>query len=369
MFPLGEEFLIDRRLLGRWLRAAREESFLTLRDVEFASGLGSSHVSKIERGCVALSVDTFARMCFVLGLPPGLPLEYCSFVGVTIYKVVFFNDAAVKERASRSGSMDSLIRKKISDFLAGIALTVSYLIKSSNPCVLVENIKFPLAIQLDKFRSFAKALTPEVDPESRRAILASISVGGFSYLKELGLVDDDMIESYLASVDNQSPTAYLPWIPVPKPPFFKGMFRQKNPLKRDIEIRISNHTPLDPQKKARLERKLCVDILNELPTMPGVSSENGYWKALVQLVLTLTSKPGAKAQLARDLKTSRQAVNKWFSGKGAPSAELTLQLLAWAAKSTQKRNAPGNAANTSKGKSAKRKASHENNRSKDLPET
>jgi transcriptional regulator with XRE-family HTH domain len=49
----------------------------------------------------------------------------------------------------------------------------------------------------------------------------------------------------------------------------------------------------------------------------------------VKRIAALTSPPGAKARLAEQFNTTRQAVNKWLSGKGAPNAELTLRLLVW----------------------------------------
>ena len=50
--------------------------------------------------------------------------------------------------------------------------------------------------------------------------------------------------------------------------------------------------------------------------------------------------PGEKARLARELTTTRQAVNKWLSGKGAPSAEITLRLLHWVVQQEQKTKSP-----------------------------
>ena len=63
--------------------------------------------------------------------------------------------------------------------------------------------------------------------------------------------------------------------------------------------------------------------------VPGMSSEIPTWKQIVAALKRLTKPSGAKAQLAKELKTSRQNVNKWLSGAGAPSAELTLEVFRW----------------------------------------
>ena len=76
--------------------------------------------------------------------------------------------------------------------------------------------------------------------------------------------------------------------------------------------------------------KLTVDMPPEAARFSGVSSEIPTWKQIVAALKRLTNSPGAKAQLAKDLKTSRQNVNKWLSGVGAPSAELTLAVFRWA---------------------------------------
>lgn len=75
--------------------------------------------------------------------------------------------------------------------------------------------------------------------------------------------------------------------------------------------------------------KLSVDKAPASGTVPGMSSEIPTWKQLVSALARLTKSPGAKAQLAKDLRTSRQNVNKWLSGAGAPSAELTLDVFRW----------------------------------------
>lgn len=77
------------------------------------------------------------------------------------------------------------------------------------------------------------------------------------------------------------------------------------------------------------ECKPTVDNAKSVNTMARVSSDIPTWKQIVAALKRLTDSPGAKAQLAADLKTSRQNVNKWLSGAGAPSAELTLEVFRW----------------------------------------
>src|ERR1044072_5689957 len=58
---------------------------------------------------------------------------------------------------------------------------------------------------------------------------------------------------------------------------------------------------------------------------------------------------GVKAELARKLNVTPQAVNQWLSGVSAPDAENTLQLLKWVtAEEAQKQRSPGSASNTAR---------------------
>jgi len=75
--------------------------------------------------------------------------------------------------------------------------------------------------------------------------------------------------------------------------------------------------------------KLVVDNGAASDTVSNMSSEIPTWKQIVAALKRLTKSSGAKAQLAKELKTSRQNVNKWLSGAGAPSAELTLEVFRW----------------------------------------
>ena len=83
------------------------------------------------------------------------------------------------------------------------------------------------------------------------------------------------------------------------------------------------------QRGALADGKPIVDTATAADTIARVSSDIPTWKQMVAALKRLTNSPGAKAQLAADLKTSRQNVNKWLSGAGAPSAELTLEVLRW----------------------------------------
>jgi transposase-like protein len=54
------------------------------------------------------------------------------------------------------------------------------------------------------------------------------------------------------------------------------------------------------------------------------------WRSLRQRLVAVLQEPGAKTKLARKMGVSRPAVSQWIADDGtAPTAEMTLQLLAW----------------------------------------
>lgn len=110
------------------------------------------------------------------------------------------------------------------------------------------------------------------------------------------------------------------------------------------------------------ESKLIVDTEAAETIVRNVSSaaEIPTWKEIVRELKRLTDSPGAKAQLAGDLKTTRQNVNKWLSGHGAPSAELTLAVLRWVINTGRKKQKnSGDASGTTGAETRKRKSSNE----------
>jgi transcriptional regulator with XRE-family HTH domain len=122
-----------------------------------------------------------------------------------------------------------------------------------------------------------------------------------------------------------------------RPAFLDGLPAALRSLMARVEQRSIHET--DAKRS-----KLSVDILSGPAIFSGMSSGNAYWKSLAKRLGAVTAARGAKAQLAHELKVTRQAVNNWISENSAPSAELTLRLLNWVerAEAQQTKN-PGSA--------------------------
>jgi DNA-binding phage protein len=78
-----------------------------------------------------------------------------------------------------------------------------------------------------------------------------------------------------------------------------------------------------------LSAKKSFDELYVTSSLHSVMNQASLWEQLLARLEKLTAKRGAKAKLARDLGLTQQAVTKWFSRTGEPSAEVVLKLLEW----------------------------------------
>jgi len=61
---------IIRKVIGQRIRHYREESRLTLRDLEVISGVGHSWIAKVEKGQINLQIDSLIKLLAALEIQP-----------------------------------------------------------------------------------------------------------------------------------------------------------------------------------------------------------------------------------------------------------------------------------------------------------
>jgi hypothetical protein len=84
------------------------------------------------------------------------------------------------------------------------------------------------------------------------------------------------------------------------------------------------------------------------------------WGHLRQRLIAVLREPGAKTKLAHTMGVSRPAVSQWIAEDGtAPTAEMTLQLLAWVQAEEVKPKSPGRAETRPEPKTQPWKSSYE----------
>jgi len=88
---------------------------------------------------------------------------------------------------------------------------------------------------------------------------------------------------------------------------------------------FSQEHPEQPPHSVKNKQQPVVDKYLPPDMIPAMAS-GSYWPELRRRLRKAMAKHGAKARLARDLRVTRQAVDKWISGASAPSAEIALDL-------------------------------------------
>ena len=317
-----EDSKLDKELLGKMLRVVREEGFLTVRDVASATGLDFSHLSQIELGRPNISVDTFVRICAALGIPPGILVETCLFVSRSIYHVNWLNDEALKQWADMR-NLAEVEKKECADFIAGSALVLSYLLKSSNPLFFVERIEFVVQEQKGRFEDFARGFSPSKVPETRRALLLNLVADTWSTLRDLALLDDSFLEKYLAQNKAKLPKDRKPWIPAPSQAYFREFAGEVNPLHRDIDVLIS------ATKRYNRQRQAKKTTLTNVSEVVNVRTMKPHLPILLGRLQMATTNRGGKTALAKFLQVPLARVSQWLTGDREPGGETTLRLLEW----------------------------------------
>ena len=329
VLPVFEDLLLDRVRLGLILREARDSVGLTVRDVAARVGLTNSHISKIELGQIQVSADTFVRVCLALSLPPGLILESCVLVSRGIHEASAYNDPAVLEMASKSGRVDYALRETIADFIAGSALLASYLLKSSAPQNLLDRIDFPIPPQKECFRGLVKEVESGMLPIERNEILVHLVTDCYRTLTKMGLLRKEFVTDYVVLCSEENRGFSLPWVPLPKPPFYGDTLPTPNPLASDIHVLISN---LKRDRRVKAARKKELTKASHLIESGGDMKTEPQWPVLKMRLQKAMEQTGARAALVKVLKVDPTQISQWLSdSKSArePGGEYTLQLLKW----------------------------------------
>lgn len=293
-----------------------------MREVSIASGLSFSHISKIELGQLDVSADKFIRFCFALGIPPGILLESCTFLSRAIYHVIWLNDDNLRAWAKQR-SLNDVERRACADFIAGTALVLSYLLKSSNPAFLLERIDFPVQEQKKRFADFFASVPQSEPPENRRALIFNLIADEWATLKDLRLIEDSFLEKYLELNKSKPITERKPWIPVPKQAYFQESAGVIDPLRKDIAVLLSSH---NRDTKRRKSEKTALTNINTFVKFPSMKP---HLPILLERLKVATNQRGAKSELAKFLGIPLVRVSQWLSGDREPGGETTLRLLEW----------------------------------------
>lgn len=210
-----ETFEFNRAVVGELLKSARDSLGIRLKDVEMGTGVAASHIWNIERGKKDVTVERLARLCLFYGFSPALVIE----AGLTVKWEPI--KAAADENAGRIAkelgwSRPSQARRDIiAEFVAALAVIMTYLLRSCRASLFVELFSMPSFELKHRFRLVSHKFEFGIPPFERMIWLQHMPVLPEKPLLQCGLLRSKDVESYEQLIASDLPGIPRPWIPKP----------------------------------------------------------------------------------------------------------------------------------------------------------
>jgi transcriptional regulator with XRE-family HTH domain len=339
-----DTFLFDRSEVGKILKTARGLLNLTLKEVEACAGIAASHIWSIERGAKEVALERVLKLAIFYGFPPGLVIE----AGIRVNSEPI-RKAAAEWISTQTGDLhDEATREMYAELVAGFAVILAYLLRSTRPGFLIETFAFPTFEMKNRFRRLAGNMEYGMPPTQRTQILIRLPLDPVPPLVAHRLLDPQDAEKFCALARAGTLPFSLPWNPVPRyclPSLTEAIHIEPMSVEEFAYIQSLTDRTNEKMMKAgvvnrpkssqapELDKNNLTTNAESATSLPMQSTAPKSWKDLRAGLQALTAERGAKAQLAADLKVSRQVVTSWLKKKKAnePSADFTLRLLAWVA--------------------------------------
>ena len=154
-------------------------------------------------------------------------------------------------------------------------------------------------------------------PASRVGAVDFLRADAFDWLE---IVPDSKLNDFISAITDFAETT-LKGYPKDDPDTLAARRSQMRAFETRRDSKLSER--VKTSSSILVDKAASPDSLHAMKALPKT------WVQLRDNILKRTKESGAKAQLARDVGVSRQAVNKWLNQGVEPSAEITLRLLAW----------------------------------------
>jgi transcriptional regulator with XRE-family HTH domain len=207
----------DKSRVGVLLKAARERLGAKLKDVESASGISASHIWNIETGKKDVTVERMLRLACFYGFNPGLLLETGFLVDRAPFVTSTATDPEFLELVKRGRKSGARRGELLAEYVVGCAVIFTYLLRSSQPMLLIENFPWPNFVVKNRFRVKATKLALHMSPNERMLTCVNLVAKPLTTLRAFELHDEAEAEDFIASADHGRLPFQLPWNPVPQP--------------------------------------------------------------------------------------------------------------------------------------------------------
>lgn len=306
----------SRADLGGLLKSVREQSGLSLREVQALSGIKNSEISKIEHGQQDCRLETFFKLVTALGLNPGHVLDDLITTTFFQFQLALQSDAEFEAWCRRhnkwpypSGFFDVPLVTQVASY----ASVAAQIVRCSDPVRLAVRLQYPDESTRLAFVRFAEKLTGVVRPRERQAMLRSLQTRPFGALKELGVFVEESLSQF-AFLANEAYKSYL------EDPEHKTR-------KSVLPTRSRHGVPFWFPWLQLISDAKKVDTAAGSNYEAGTVMKN-LWTPWMKRLEKVCAQDGAKARCAREVNVSRQLVAKWLEGT-EPTADFALRLILW----------------------------------------
>ncbi|MBI2928048.1 MAG: helix-turn-helix transcriptional regulator [Verrucomicrobia bacterium] len=332
----SSELILARSALGWYIRTARLEAGLSLRDVERISGVNNSEIYMIEAGRQDARLDSFNRISSALGLPPGWAIDDTLWSKASFYMSALLKDPEFLALAAEMGGAELGPTEGLAAVLGNCCALAAQLARACAPRRFAARIRYPSEKVQDAFNAFAEQMDGTQTFAARAAILAGLRHRPLAELKAHGLFLQSLLdrfhEQWLKNpargkplrevlrdrVAGRSAGAEI-WTPLPT-------VGQTGSAMLEAEAEMEAWFQNSPTRPRWTEEEKSLTNVSGLADSAPVQST---MRKLLERLNRATEPRGKKAQLARKLGVPRQCVSDWLSGKREPGGETTLRLLNW----------------------------------------
>lgn len=288
---------------------------MTLRDLERASGVSNSEISKIESGSQDCRLESFVKISIALGIPFGRLLD-----DLVLPDFPGYSDRILTETLLLDVTASCVeLRPAFALNMGMIAAWAAHLIQCGHPILRARRVVYYSEALYRSFESFARFLDALEDFAARREMLSELSVRPGEWLLKRGIGGGELFVdmakrllgedgrplvldgSALALLGIRSTS--LLWFP-----FFPQEFNQ----------------PACPAPAFG-----SIIKIDETKQVADNSLVSLTWKELKRRLKKVTAERGKKAAAADFAGVDRSNMNRWLDDDQEPGAEAAFRLLEW----------------------------------------
>jgi transcriptional regulator with XRE-family HTH domain len=310
----ASELIFARKLLGEYMRLARENAFVSQRYVELVTGVSNSEISKIENGNQECRLESFVRVCAALGVPWGYVLDQVVMANPLPYEEKIAFNPLFQKLEQNNPEMAPILTLN----LAVIASFCAHLIRCSNPVERAMETEYPDESARTLFLRYAKAVSDLSAPGEKIQMIHRWRENPLGLLKAAGFLENDFILKFLAALIGGK---------VGRKSELRDMVLDAANIRRDVPVWMPFipkllFTPDSEDSGKKLD-------LTKAESAANNSDVKSPLPAFLERMKKASSATGKKSELAKFLGAPLASVSRWLSGEREPGGEITLKMLKW----------------------------------------